>query len=448
MSTTNTCNFIDSNSPCERVATHGYKNKNKERCESHKEPDMLNLRWKHCEVDECTKHVLYNYEGHDAKFCKDHKKENMIDVKHPKCTECKKTARYGYKSLERCAEHKIKGMKYLLSDICIFIDEDGNRCTKGRVYGYNGKKVQYCNDHKEPDMVDLRHDLCQFMDEDGSKCCKRAFYATNKRTKAKFCGIHKQDGMILKNMNYCIHVENSVKCTNTASFGIKGGKPQYCRMHKTSKDTYSKVKKCEHEIDEIRCVENAYYNYKGEKGGKYCITHKKLNMVNITHKLCIRDECVDTGEKKYNDYCVGCFTNMYPDDDKTVKLSNSKSYKEISMKLNFRKEDETFFHEAPIYINVDNQMRRIDLYKIFDNIAIMILFNNKKVDHIEKYKNYKSIIIVMNLYDYKNDAGNIKRTQQNTRLNTLAHTIESITKDIDIYTKKDVYIEYLYQDGY
>ena len=41
----------------------------------------------------------------------------------------------------------------------------------------------------------------------------------------------------------------------------------------------------------IECTKIANFNLEGEKGGKYCFTHKKQQMVDVVHKRCAENGC-------------------------------------------------------------------------------------------------------------------------------------------------------------
>jgi hypothetical protein len=90
------------------------------------------------------------------------------------------------------------------------------------------------------------------------------------------------------------------------------------------------VKKCK----EIGCEKQPNYNKEGETNGLYCVTHKKPDMIDVKHKICLIPFCEQ--HRSIDDYCKRCFYNIYPDDKrvKRVKVKEIEVLKYI--KENFK----------------------------------------------------------------------------------------------------------------
>jgi hypothetical protein len=70
------------------------------------------------------------------------------------------------------------------------------------------------------------------------------------------------------------------------------------------------------------CIENGcktypIYNLPNEKKAIYCFQHKKENMINIKNKRCKTPLCGIFIRKKYDGYCLFCYTHMFPDSQLT-----------------------------------------------------------------------------------------------------------------------------------
>lgn len=86
-------------------------------------------------------------------------------------------------------------------------------------------------------------------------------------------------------------------------------RPLYCSKH-SKKDMVDVVtKRCSYKD----CTERAYYNYKESKSGLYCKIHKLKDMVLVNIKKCKTEMCDTIVKKKYDGYCLFCYTNLFPD---------------------------------------------------------------------------------------------------------------------------------------
>ena len=76
-------------------------------------------------------------------------------------------------------------------------------------------------------------------------------------------------------------------CSKSAVFDIKGGIGRYCKTHKLVDMVNVKSKRCEHEGCESL---STVFDVKGGKG-RFCSTHKTANMVSVKGKRCEQEGC-------------------------------------------------------------------------------------------------------------------------------------------------------------
>ena len=95
----------------------------------------------------------------------------------------------------------------------------------------------------------------------------------------------------------------------------------YCNDCKKCGMIDTKSKKC------ITCnFQIPIFNYPNEKQILYCNDCKKCGMVDVSHEKCM--SCTLTqANKKYNNHCAFCFINLFPNDQKSIKATCSKEFK-------------------------------------------------------------------------------------------------------------------------
>ena len=138
--------------------------------------------------------------------------------------------------------------------------------------------------------------------------------------KRKYCGLHKQDGMVnVKNGSCaCIYPE----CHTRASYNIEGlTKGIYCSSHKLDGMMNVNSKICIH----LECKTQAMYNINGEKTGLYCAKHKLEGMVDIKNKSCKSEWCFTLVRDKNEGYCLHCYVHLFPENPR-AKNYKTKEY--------------------------------------------------------------------------------------------------------------------------
>ena len=393
--------------------TFNYQDKDKpEYCAKCKKKDMINIKDNKC--INCKKLIAsFNYPAkHKPEYCGNCKTDDMVNVKQKKCIKCKtKRAIFNYldqSKPEYCTDCKTDGMlNYHKQKKCI-------KCKKTcPTFNYKDKeKPEYCGDCKEKDMIRIYDNKCK-------KCKKtRANWNYKGEIKGILCSNCKEKDMI----DVC--VPRCIKCKKTIPT----------------------------------------FNYKDKEKAEYCVNCKTDDMISVKNKnLTCKGPygCQSRGNPKYDNYCVHCFKNLFPNDPrcKTIRLKSKEMIVRDFINENFK----GFIHDKPIYTgNCDCTMRRrIDHRKLIGNTIIAVETDenqHKSYDDINEEIRYhdlqmvhggKWIYIRYNPDKYKSKKGKCKDPPSETRLETLKNEIEKQINRI----KNDENTEllekiYLYYDGY
>jgi hypothetical protein len=263
----------------------------------------------HCEYDGCKTESSFNFKGMPRKYCSKHKEQNMINVKDFTCIfdSCIKPAYYnliGLKEKLYCCQHKLENMVNVKSKLCHHMG-----CSKQPLFNYeNEKEAIYCFEHKNPAMIDVKHRICI-----SDNCQNRARYNFF-GNKTIYCVKHKLEDMIDIDAKKC----KFDGCLTSPQFNyVNKTSGIYCSQHKLLNMVDVKNKKCIFE----KCKKKPSFNYEGQKEWLYCFTHKLDGMINITINKCKTHLCETTANPHYDNYCLRCYTHIYPD------KQNRKNYK-------------------------------------------------------------------------------------------------------------------------
>ena len=106
----------------------------------------------------CGKRACFNKRGETkGRFCSEHKEPNMVNVKDKTCEidGCEIQPRYGWlgKGTNRCTSHRQKGMITSPNRIC-----ESSCCRQLGTYETNG--IRHCEDHKSNKSENLGVDTC------------------------------------------------------------------------------------------------------------------------------------------------------------------------------------------------------------------------------------------------------------------------------------------------
>lgn len=363
---------------CKKYAYYNYEGKTAQYCLEHKKDDMVLPKSRYCVVDNCKNYAYYNLPNEPKRYCKNHKSKNMIDRCHKLCLDCSSVAKYNHQ---------------------------GN------------KEVLYCYKHKKDKMIKVSLYTCLYIDDNGQKCSKQRRFGTNK---AEYCAVHKIEGMKQHTRKICDFIfEDGTQCPDIARYGAKGTK-LYCKNHKTDDMKNAIDKKCCYII-----LNGASCGALVARGSKreyfdYCRKHLPKENAKDGLNICINDYCDNKANKNYKNYCLQCITNIEP-----LRKGNPKD-KEVVFKCTLAKDNMDFIHETPIFIrNV-----RYDIYKIIDNHIIIIDTKKEKSTHFQ-YNNYYSIYFNVRVYSKDDEK---KAPSSKVLVNKIQKELKNIESCLKNYT--------------
>ena len=159
-------------------------------------------------------------------------------------------------------------------------------------------------------MINVKSKRC---DHDGCETIPVYNYEGGKQ--ARFCVVHKEEGMIDVKSKRCEHDG----CETMPAYNYEGEKQRrFCVVHKEEGMIDIKSKRCEHD----GCGTIPVYNYEGEKQARFCVVHKEEGMINVKNKRCKTTLCeIQPSNKTYKGYCLRCFMFTFPDQP------NARNYK-------------------------------------------------------------------------------------------------------------------------
>lgn len=353
----------------------------------------------------------------------------MKKEKHIKC-KCGKYASYGFNKRTHCSFCKEDGMKDInnYKKIC--------NCGKYATFGY--KKATHCKSCKEASMIDIinKYKKC--------KCGKRCSFGYEKATHCNDC---KESEM----KNVLKHIK--CKCGKRPSFGIINKSPSHCKNCKTEFMVDLRHIYC-------KCGKRPSYGY---IKSTHCNLCKEDDMIDINNKnkKCVSEFCNMLGSKKYSNYCTHCFANLFPSDERTLKIR--KKSKELKVISHIGNLFEDWIHDKPLYVDIKggccNSKRRIDLRKLINGTMLCIEIDEKqhkyynKKDEQERYDNLfmdfsgKWIFIRYNPDKYKLNNNRIRNPFFDTRMKILEHEINNqIFRIKNEKNKEIIEIHYLFFD--
>ena len=351
---------------CPNRPTYGYYN--------HKNRRTRIFCSEHYDKPEVVNPVLRNIENKNKLFNKkknDNRLENItfndiILLGSKKCINkidgvyCNTDASYNYKNetewlyCEKCAfdvlndteENPIKNIRSIK---CIYIKENGKRCTTQPSFNIEGKHGgKYCKMHgelikqkikKESNKdVNIVYNIgrkCKGLDEFDKPCGIQPFFGEYGDKYPSYCNKHaikhckNPVNVVSKKCNYayckkrarcgypggkpircnncigkgminlidkscCFISSNGTGCTKQPHFGLPGSSATYCRDHATDDMIDVKNRKCY--AKGCSCQPN--FNFPYEKKGKYCSEHAQgevddngIPMINVLIRYCNHPGC-------------------------------------------------------------------------------------------------------------------------------------------------------------
>jgi hypothetical protein len=313
-----------------------------------------------CKENGCKIRPLYNNKGETkALYCSAHKKEEMVDVINKKCIECNKQPAYnneGDKKALYCSQHKKEGMVNVRSKTCL-------ECEKIPIFNNEGEtKGAYCTTHKKEGMIDVKNNTCL-------ECNKLPIFNKECETKGLYCATHKKEGMIDVKNKTCIHPDCKVLPVFNNKSETKG---LYCATHKKEGMLDVRHKTC------LECNVRPVFNNESETKGLYCVTHKKEGMVDMKTKTCKSEWCLTQVREKYDDYCLFCYINLFPD----KPVSRNYKTKEYAVVEHVKNKFHNYNWIIDKIINGGCSKRRPDLLlDLLYQIVIVEIDENQHTDY-------------------------------------------------------------------
>ena len=393
------CDYVDPETKvkCKITAGYGPEGGKKTRCSTHRLPDMIDLASKLCNfVDpvtgkKCTVGAGYGYPGEVRVKCVSHKLKDMVNVISKSCELCGKQPSLGFVQGEpkRCKEHATEGMINVIDPKCIFVDENGKKCTTIASFNFPGeRRPSHCGKHKAENMEDVVSPTCSY-----PGCEIRPSYNFPGLPR-KTCKQHAEKGMVHVydklceaegcKLRACYNYENETE-------GIR------CSEHSLPEMVDITKRKCED------CKSIAYYNYIEEKFPRKCREHKLDKMI----KTCERnsrkcENCDDVawygllfGEKRH------CAAHKLPHEfRRNNPICQVEDCKEKACCTNngLNYPDRCSFHALPNDINlVEKECKKCGLqYLLNEETGLCDICNADRVSDFRKLKEKETISFLEN----------------------------------------------------
>ena len=149
-------------------------------------------------------------------------------------------------------------------------------------------------------------------------------------------------------------------------------------------------------VSNIRCIcgDVATYGHKGPRALR-CVRCKDQTMIKMTRPLCRSKLCAVPASINCSDYCIKCFGNLFPDDERTKRFRTSVATSTVIGYVSSRTSG--WLHDAPLFVNTKDigksTRRRIDLRKQVGDTTICVeviedqiqLYNPANEDDRYKY---------------------------------------------------------------
>ena len=138
---------------CDRAARHRHPVTTLQACDLHVRPGMLSIPKKscNCSYPGCKKQRSFGIDPKKPLYCGKHKLPGMMSGK-ARCTAegCQTHPSWGFSAPERCADHKMDGMRPFRSNMCKSLG-----CQRSASFGLQHGKPVRCLEHKTSEMTDV-----------------------------------------------------------------------------------------------------------------------------------------------------------------------------------------------------------------------------------------------------------------------------------------------------
>ena len=113
------------------------------------------------------------------------------------------------------------------------------------------------------------------------KCDKKAYYNTPDSRSPRFCGIHREPGLVNVVCTKCT-IDG---CMKQPCFNFEGKISKFCADHKEKGMVNLRERPCE------KCSKKPVYNFPDIKKGRFCVEHREEGMIDVLSKICEHDGC-------------------------------------------------------------------------------------------------------------------------------------------------------------
>jgi len=144
------------------------------------------------------------------------------------------------------------------------------------------------------------------------------------------------------------------------------------------------------------------YNLEGETKPLFCSQHRSVEMIDMVHKKCSSSWCFTRANKKYDNYCMFCYINIYPDNpivrnyktkEKTVVDSIISNFPNMSWNSDKRVVDGCSKRRPDLLLDLGYQIIIIEIdenqHDLYDCIC-----ENKRIMELSQDVGHRPIIFI------------------------------------------------------
>lgn len=254
-------------------------------CLKHKDPEMVNIRARTCQVEGCSTYPSFNYPNTcPPLYCARHKLAGMIILGKKFCQvpNCMAVPSFNYPKIRPplyCSHHKSDGMVNVIKRFC-----QAENCPIHPCFNYPKNRTPiYCNQHKEEGMVNVVKQACQ-----AENCQKKPLFNYPHQGPAICCTQHKLEGMVNLNRRAC----QAPGCYQQPHFNyLNESKGIFCADHRSSEMADVRYyQPCQHKD----CHQRADYADPIRFRTLVCDQHKKRTMIRLSAQRCSQRGCLMT----------------------------------------------------------------------------------------------------------------------------------------------------------
>ncbi len=447
-------------------------------------------------VSKCKDHKINGMVTRSKWYCPHLKRTGQCNECRAKveCERCKSEAIYGISQLleTRCEIHKELDMILKSHMIC----QHSNRKSKCKLcrkslecndslchykarYGLKSSKPIKCDKHKDENMVlkpmsycshGKAHSRCDYCHNKNSKkcdvkdCSKLARFGIKQLSEIR-CKDHKDENMVTASFRYCTHdlyiercficCSNKItlcdveECILISVYGFRRLKANRCLSHKEIDMVKSSLYYCSHMISKHFCK---ICNGQGLCSHKLIRRQCFICYPTSSH-FCRRtygseeSRCPTASNRKYDDYCVRCFVELFPNDPRTKTAHLATKEYIVRSYLN-EEFSNVFIHNKRLILSDKDKLctshdRRIDFQtEVKDYIVAVEVDENQhkgynlideeiRIMQIYEDADKKLVFIRFNPDNYREN-GILRKTTWNIRLEALKIKINEIIDNINI----------------